>query len=118
VQTIALRSLVAAGLADALTLLLQFESHKYIDVVVTISLKRAAIVLAVLAGWLVFRERQIADRLIGAAVMVAGAVMIYLPLTVAQQIFLTLLTTAGGALALLLTRQAQSRRAAAADVGA
>jgi len=115
---LALQWLVASGLADALTLLLQFETHNYIDVVITISLKRTGIVLAVLAGWLVFRERQIADRLIGTAVMVAGAVMIYLPLTVGQQIVLTLLTIAGVALALLLTRQVESRHATAQQLGA
>jgi len=113
VAPLAVRWLIAAGLTDALTLLLQFQSHNYIDVVITISLKRAGIVLAVLAGWLIFREREIADRLIALAVMVAGAFMIYLSLTLSEQILLTIVTLAGGALAILLTRRAPPRTAAA-----
>ncbi|MEO6725597.1 MAG: hypothetical protein ABIU20_02170 [Blastocatellia bacterium] len=36
--------------------MLQFASHNYIAVVITISLKRAGIVLAVLMRWLVFQR--------------------------------------------------------------
>jgi drug/metabolite transporter (DMT)-like permease len=109
---LAMKWISLAGLSDALTLLLQFESHNYIDVVITISLKRAGIVLTVLAGWLIFREREIADRLIATAVMLVGAVMIYLPLTFRQQVVLTLATLTGAAIALYLTRQTGSSQPA------
>lgn len=112
VAPLAIKWIPLAGLSDALTLLLQFESHNYIDVVITISLKRAGIILAVLAGWLIFHERQIADRLIASAVMLVGAVMIYLPLTFQQQIVLTMATLAGTAIALYLTRQPGARHPA------
>jgi drug/metabolite transporter (DMT)-like permease len=114
---LAIKWIPVTGLIDALTLLLQFQSHNYIDVVITITLKRAGIVLAVLAGWLIFHERQIADRLIASGVMIAGAAMIYLPLTLRQQMILSAVTLVGAAIALLLTRQEPSRHPAAAKVG-
>lgn len=115
---LAAKWIAIAGLLDAFTLLLQFESHNYIDVVITISIKRAGIVLAVLAGWLIFREREIADRLLGSAVMVAGVLMIYLPLTLRQQIVLTVITLVGAATVLFLTRhEGPSRSAVPAKVG-
>lgn len=73
--------IVLAALLEATALLLQFVSHKYIQVVITISLKRAGVILTVLFGGLIFRERHIVDRLIAAFVMTAGALMLYLSLT-------------------------------------
>lgn len=70
-----------AALVEAAALLLQFVSHKYIQVVITISLKRAGVILTVVLGGLLFREHHIVDRLIAASVMTAGALMLYLPLT-------------------------------------
>jgi len=68
--------------------LLQFTSHRYIDVVLTITIKRAGILLSVLAGWLIFRERHIEDRLAAAFAMMCGAVLIYLPLDAESQILI------------------------------
>src|SRR5215469_8269036 len=48
-----------AGLSDAVSLLFQLASYTYLAVVITLSIKRAGIVLAVIAGWLFFRERGI-----------------------------------------------------------
>jgi uncharacterized membrane protein len=70
-----------AALVEATALLLQFVSHKYIQVVITISLKRAGVILTVIFGGLIFREHHMAERLIAASVMTAGALMLYLPLT-------------------------------------
>jgi uncharacterized membrane protein len=81
--------ILCAGVLDAATQLLQFTSHRYIDVVLTITIKRAGIILSVLAGWLIFGERHIEDRLAAAFVMLSGAVLIYLPLDEAGQIALT-----------------------------
>ena len=48
---------------------------------ITVSIKRAGIILAVFAGWLFFREREITDKVIAASVMFCGVLILYLPLT-------------------------------------
>ncbi len=84
-----------AGLSDAVSLLFQLASYTYLAVVITVSIKRAGIVLAVIAGWLFFRERGITDKLIATAVMFCGVLILYLPLDVGQAVALTLLTLVG-----------------------
>ena len=96
------------GLFDGTDLLLQFASHKYIPVVVTISLKRAGIVFAVLAGWLIFRERDLEDRLLGSFVMVAGALLIYLPVSDYMAISVTIVTFGFAAIVLWLTKHKEA----------
>ena len=93
-----------AGLSDAVSLLFQLASYTYLAVVITVSIKRAGIVLAVIAGWLFFREREITDKLIATGVMFCGVLILYLPLTTPQAIGLTLLTLAGMSAALFATR--------------
>jgi len=97
-----------AGLSDAVSLLFQLGSYAYIAVVITVSIKRAGIVLSVLAGWLFFHEKEITDKVIAAAVMFCGVLILYLPLTTIQALVLTALTLLGmaGAFALLGARQA------------
>lgn len=96
--------LILAGALDALALILQFASHDYIDVVITISVKRAGIVLAVLLGWLIFKERGITDKIIASCVMLAGVLIIYLPLDWMQTGIFCAVTLIGMAVALYLTR--------------
>ncbi|GAC1674151.1 MAG: hypothetical protein NVS9B4_28330 [Candidatus Acidiferrum sp.] len=98
----------AAGLLDGISLLLQFAAYHYIDVVITVSIKRAGIVLAVFSGWLFFRERGITDKVIAASVMFAGVLILYLPLTAAQALAMTALTLTLTALALYFTRHETS----------
>ena len=93
-----------AGLLDAVTLLFQLASYAYIAVVITVSIKRAGIILAVFSGWLFFRERGITDKVIAASVMFCGVLILYLPLSPLQAAALTLFTLAGMALALYWTR--------------
>lgn len=93
-----------AGLSDAVSLLFQLASYTYLAVVITVSIKRAGIVLAVIAGWLFFRERDITDKLIATGVMFCGVLILYLPLSVEQAVVLTLLTLAGMSAALYATR--------------
>jgi drug/metabolite transporter (DMT)-like permease len=100
-----------AGLLDAVTLLLQLASYTYIAVVVTISIKRAGIILAVVAGWLFFRERGITDKLIAASVMFCGVLILYLPLTLVQSWAMSAAALAGMCLALYVTRGAASQPA-------
>ena len=68
-----------AGTLEAVALIFQLSSHNYIDVVITISIKRAGIILIVLLGWLVFKEKNIGDKLIASSVMLVGVLIIYLP---------------------------------------
>lgn len=96
--------LLLAGLLDAFALLLQFTSHNYIDVVITISVKRAGIILAVLMGWLIFKERDITDKLIASSLMLAGVPIIYLPLSVGHSILFMVAALGGASFALYLTR--------------
>jgi glucose uptake protein GlcU len=93
-----------AGTLEAVALLFQLSSHYYIDVVITISIKRAGIILTVLLGWLIFKERDIGDKLIAASVMLTGVLIIYLPLTLGQGLMLAALALTAAAVALYLTR--------------
>ena len=92
------------GFTDSLTLLLQLTTLKFTDVVICIALKRAGIILTVIAGWLIFREKDITDRLIAAAVMLVGALMFYLPMTFNEQMVVTAATLIGLSIALYATR--------------
>src|SRR5215831_5659774 len=93
-----------AGLSDAVSLLFQLASYTYLAVVITVSIKLAGIVLAVVAGWLFFRERGITDKLIAASVMFCGVLILYLPLTLAQASALAVLALVAMSVALYATR--------------
>ncbi len=93
-----------AGTLEAVALLFQLSSHNYIDVVITISLKRAGIILVVLLGWLVFKERNIGDKLIASSVMLVGVLIIYLPVTLLQGALIAAAAIAAMFVALHLTR--------------
>jgi uncharacterized membrane protein len=93
-----------AATFDAVSLLFQLASYTYIAVVITVSIKRAGIVLSVLAGWLFFHERNITDQIIAASVMFCGVLILYLPLSAMQALLGTLLTLAGMTVALYVTR--------------
>jgi drug/metabolite transporter (DMT)-like permease len=105
---------VLCGLSDAGTMVAQFIAVMYLPVVIAICIKRAGIVLTVLAGWLVFRERDITDRLIAAFAMMGGIAIFYLPLDPSQVMILTGVVLAVVALALYLTRNTM-RGSALAD---
>ena len=94
---------VLAGVLEAVALIFQLASHNYIQVVITISIKRAGIILTVLLGWLVFKEKDIGDKLIAASVMLVGVLIIYLKLTLAQSFALAALGLIGMSIALALT---------------
>ena len=97
--------LLLSGLLDATALIFQLTSHKYIDVVITISVKRAGILLAVFLGWLIFRERNITDKVIASCVMLCGVLIIYLPLNAIQAIAFMAFALIGMAFALYFTRR-------------
>jgi drug/metabolite transporter (DMT)-like permease len=98
---------VLGGVLDAAALLLQFFTYSYLAVVITISIKRAGIVLSVLAGWLIFREREITDKLIAASGMLGGVLILYLPLDAVQSVLLAGVVLAGMAVALYATHRRQ-----------
>jgi len=93
-----------AGLFDAVSLLFQLASYTYIAVVITVSIKRAGIVLSVFSGWLFFHERGITDKVIAATVMFCGVLILYLPVTAWQAVAIFAATVAGMAVAFYLTR--------------
>ena len=93
-----------AGLLDAVALLFQLASYAYIPVVITVSIKRAGIVLSVFSGWLFFHERNITDQVIAASVMFCGVLILYLPLSPWETAGMAALTMAGMAAALYATR--------------
>jgi uncharacterized membrane protein len=102
------RWIVLAGVLDAVSLLLQLASYSYIDVVISVSIKRAGIILSVFSGWLFFRERAITDKVIAASVMFAGVLILYLPLSAALAFAMTAATLLLMAAALYATRSASA----------
>jgi drug/metabolite transporter (DMT)-like permease len=87
---------IFAGVADAATFLLQLASLQYLPAVLTVSFKRSGILVTVLLGRLIFRERQPAVHLLAATVMVAGMLLLYLPRSLlTQTIFVTCILTSG-----------------------
>lgn len=106
---------VLAGLADANTMFAQFIAVMYLPVVITICIKRAGIVLTILAGWLIFKEHEITDRLIAAMAMMGGIAIFYLPLEMMQALTLTSIVIAAVAMALFLTRYRPTESALASE---
>lgn len=96
-----------AGTLEAVALIFQLSSHNYIDVVITISIKRAGIILIVLLGWLVFKEKGIGDKLIASSVMLVGVLIIYLPVSLVQGLIIAALALAAMLLAFYLTKPKQ-----------
>jgi EamA domain-containing membrane protein RarD len=74
-------------------------------VVITVSIKRAGIVLSVFAGWLFFREREITDKVIAASVMFCGVLILYLKVTPGVAFAMVAATLAGMTVALYATRE-------------
>jgi drug/metabolite transporter (DMT)-like permease len=99
-------------LFDAVSLLFQLASYAYIPVVITVSIKRAGIVLSVFAGWLFFREREITDKVIAASVMFCGVLILYLKVTPAAALAIVAATLAGMSIALYATRSATPEKKA------
>jgi uncharacterized membrane protein len=93
-----------AGILDAVSLLFQLASYTYIAVVITVSIKRAGIILSVFSGWLFFHERGITDKVIAASVMFCGVLVLYLPVTAMQAAAISAVTLTGMAAALYFTR--------------
>jgi len=72
------KALLPIGLFSALTLICQMTAISLALVAYVISVKRISVVLSVLLGWIIFKEKNIKERLVGAAIMVAGVILITL----------------------------------------
>jgi drug/metabolite transporter (DMT)-like permease len=96
---------MVAGAGEAIALLFQLASHNYIQVVITISIKRAGIILTVLMGWLIFKEKGIGDKLIAASVMLVGVLIIYLKLAFGASVLLASGALLAMSVAMYLTRK-------------
>jgi uncharacterized membrane protein len=73
-----LRLLLLVGLFSALAILTQYIAITFLLVPYVIAIKRTSILMSVLFGYLIFKEKGIKDRLIGAAIMVIGVIIITL----------------------------------------
>ncbi|MGH9838218.1 MAG: hypothetical protein ACREEM_05485 [Blastocatellia bacterium] len=58
-----------------------------------------------LLGWLVFKEKNIGDKLIASSAMLAGVLIIYLPVTLAQGLMIACAALLAMFVTFFLTRQ-------------
>lgn len=64
------------GISFALSMLLHFNAIVMTNVPYVVSVKRLSLVISVIYGWLVFKERNILFRLIGSLVILGGALVL------------------------------------------
>ncbi len=64
------------GLAMAIMAITHFSAISMINVAYMISIKRLSLLFAILYGWLVFKETNIRERLLGGMIIIAGAAFI------------------------------------------
>jgi uncharacterized membrane protein len=70
--------LIAAGVFEAIVMVLQLIALQFAPAALIISIKRSGILLACGLGWFLFKERGITDRIIGSCVMLAGVLIFFL----------------------------------------
>jgi uncharacterized membrane protein len=70
--------LIPIGLFIALTMITQMIAINMALVAYVIAIKRTSIILSVIFGFLIFKEKGIKERLIGTIIMVLGAILIML----------------------------------------
>lgn len=73
-----IRLLFAVGLFSALAIVTQYIAITTLLVPYVIAIKRTSTIMSVLFGYLIFKEKGIKDRLLGAAIMVLGVILITL----------------------------------------
>ena len=96
--------ILIAGFLDALVVLLQFGAYSHLHVFLTITIKRAGIILSVFAGGIIFREKNIKDRLVAAITMLGGLILICVPISRTAQLLLTTMVLSLVAFWLRVTR--------------
>lgn len=70
--------LFLVGFFSALAIVTQFIAISFILVPYVIAIKRTSVIMSVLFGYFIFKEKEIEERLIGAAIMILGVVLITL----------------------------------------
>ncbi|MGB9936455.1 MAG: EamA family transporter [Methanobacterium sp.] len=73
-----IRILFAVGLFSALAIITQYIAITTILVPYVIAIKRTSTIMSVLFGYLIFKEKGIKGRIVGAAIMVLGVILITL----------------------------------------
>lgn len=73
-----IRLLFAVGLFSALAIVTQYIAISFLLVPYVIAIKRTSTIMSVLFGYLIFKEKGIKDRLLGAGIMVLGVILITL----------------------------------------
>jgi len=70
--------LFAVGLFSALAIVTQYVAITFLLVPYVIAIKRTSTIMSVIFGYLIFKEKDIKGRLLGAAIMVIGVIIITL----------------------------------------
>lgn len=73
-----IRLLLAVGFFSALAIVTQYIAITTLLVPYVIAIKRTSTIMSVLFGYLIFKEKGIKGRLLGAAIMVVGVILITL----------------------------------------
>lgn len=73
-----LKLLIAVGFFSALAIVTQYIAITTLLVPYVIAIKRTSTIMSVLFGYLIFKEKGIKGRLLGAAIMVVGVILITL----------------------------------------
>jgi drug/metabolite transporter (DMT)-like permease len=71
----------AAGVTDAISLLLLFLAFQWTQVASAITVKRSGAIITVLLGWMFFRETHLASRLAATCIMILGVCLLSLRVT-------------------------------------
>jgi drug/metabolite transporter (DMT)-like permease len=72
------RGLLLAGLFSGMTLIFQMSALQLTLVAYVISIKRTSVIMSVLFGHFLFKEKDVRERLAGAGVMLVGVIVITL----------------------------------------
>jgi drug/metabolite transporter (DMT)-like permease len=77
------------AVSDIVVLITQYLAAAYMPVVVGIAIKRVGLLVIVLLGWLIYKERGIGRKMLGSSIMVVGVLIIYFPVSLVQALVLT-----------------------------
>ncbi len=69
---------LAAGFSMAIMVVAHFSAIQLAPVSYMISVKRLSLVISVFFGWLIFKEKHMLYRILGASLMMCGVVLLYL----------------------------------------
>ena len=64
------------GLSYGIMMICHFSAIRLVEVSYMISVKRTSMIFGVIYGWILFKEKNVGDRLLGSVIMVAGVIII------------------------------------------